>query len=60
MCVCNLIYPAHNAYASYFIVICGLSISVIYFSTLSHERNYFRKKTNKYELRVLIFSITFV
>ena len=25
MCVCNLIYPAHNAHAPYYIVICGLS-----------------------------------
>jgi hypothetical protein len=58
VCVCNFIYPEHNAHAPYFIVICGLSVFVIYFSTLSHERNYFqKKKINKHELRVLIFSI---
>ena len=39
--------------------ICGLS-GCVYFSTLSHERHYFRKKVIEHELLVFIFSATFL
>jgi hypothetical protein len=42
------------------IFICGLSGSVLYFSTLSHKRYEFRKKVTEYKMCVLIFSTTFV
>jgi len=43
VCVCSLRYPACSAHAPYYIVICVLSHSTIFF-TLSHKRHNFRKK----------------
>jgi hypothetical protein len=40
--VCSLSYPASKANAPYYIVICGLSGSTVFFSTLSHKRDNFR------------------
>jgi hypothetical protein len=40
-CVCSLSYPARNAHAPYYIIIC---MAVVCFSTLSHKRYDFRKK----------------
>jgi hypothetical protein len=33
--VCSLTYPARNAHAPYYIVICGLSVSTIFFHIIS-------------------------
>jgi len=41
--VCSLSYPACNAHAPYYIVICGLFGSTI-FTALSHNWHDFRKK----------------
>ena len=54
MCVCSLMYPACNAHAPCYIVICGC-LAVQYFSTLSHKRHDFWGKKC-----VLIFSTNFV
>jgi hypothetical protein len=35
VCVCRLIYPACNVRVSYYIVICGLSGSVLFFHVIS-------------------------
>jgi hypothetical protein len=40
---CSLTYLARKAHLSYYIVMCGLSGSII-FSTLSHKRHGFREK----------------
>ena len=44
VCVCSLCYPACNAYAPCYTVICGLSGCIPHFSTLSHKLHDFRKK----------------
>jgi hypothetical protein len=35
MCVCSLIYPACQAHAPYYIVICGLSDCIVFFHVMS-------------------------
>jgi len=55
-------YPACNAHALYFIVICGMSGCTIFFFTLSHEQYRFsKKKTHLLNINcVLNFSTNFV
>ena len=60
VCFCSLNYPAPTAHAPYYIVICGLSGSTIFFSTLSHKRHDFMEKVTEHKMRVLIFCTTFV
>ena len=43
VCVCRLRYPACNAHALYYIVICGMQV-LRYFPILSHKRHNFQKK----------------
>jgi hypothetical protein len=40
-CVCSLSYPACKAHAPYFIAICDLSVSAVFF-TISHNQHNFR------------------
>ena len=54
-CVFSLRYPACNAHAPYYIVICGLAGCTI-FSTLSNKRHDFGRKVIEYETCVLILS----
>jgi len=35
MCVCSLRYPACNTHAPYYVVICGLSGSTVFFPIIS-------------------------
>jgi len=35
VCVCGFSYPACKAHASHYIVICGLSVSTVYFHIVS-------------------------
>jgi len=53
----SLRYPACNAHAFYYIVICGLSgCTVKYFLTLSHKGQDFRKKVIEYKMYFFLFS----
>ena len=56
MCVCSLRYPACEAHAPHYIVICGLSGSYGIFPTLSRKLHEFRQEVTKHKQRVLIFS----
>ena len=51
-CVSVALYIQH--------AICGLSVSTIFFSTLSHKRYDFRKKVTEHKMCVLVFSTEFV
>jgi hypothetical protein len=42
VCLCSLNYSARKALAPYYTVICGLSGCTVFFSFLSHKRQYFR------------------
>ena len=55
MRVCRLSYPVSNAHAPYYIVICGLSGSTLFFQTIS-QRHDFRKKFIQHTVSVLTFS----
>jgi hypothetical protein len=56
MCVCIFSYPASKAHAPYYIVICGLSASTIFF----HVTLKTGKKFIEHKMCVLIFSTTFI
>ena len=74
--VCNLRYPACNAHAQCYIVICGLSGCTIFFHKISHTNTqkklrifphyplngtiFEKKKVIENRMRVLIFPTTFV
>ena len=62
MRVCSLSYAICIAHAPYYIVICGLSGSTIFFPSSSHKRHDFRKKKKLLNKKtcVLICSTTFV
>ena len=55
MCVSSLSYPASKAHARYYIVICGLSESTVFFK-LSHKRHDFREIIIEYKMCVFILS----
>ena len=58
--VCSLSYPARNANAPYYIVICGLAGSFTFFFTLSRKRHDFRqKKVIEAKMYILISSTIF-
>jgi hypothetical protein len=57
VCVCRLRYPACNAHAPYYHVVCP---ALQYFSTLSHKRHDLRKKVIENKIFVSSFSVTFV
>ena len=40
VCVCSLSYPACNAHAPYYIAICGLSVSTIFFRVNSQTARF--------------------
>jgi hypothetical protein len=44
--VCSLSYPICKAYAPYYIVICGLSESIIFFSLSQKKHNFWKKLLN--------------
>jgi len=56
---CRLIYPSCKANAEYYIVVCALPGSAIFFK-LSHKQHDFRQKFVERKKCVLIFSSTFV
>ena len=62
MCVraCSLAYLVCNSYAPYCEVICGLSVSTIFFDIISQTARFWKKKFVEHKIRVLIFSATFV
>jgi len=53
-------YPACNAHVPYYIVICGLSGSIILLHIISYTARFSRKNVNEHKMCVLIFSTTFV
>jgi len=60
VCIFSLRYPACNADAPYYIVICGLPGSALLFHITSSMAWISKKKIIAYKMRVLIFSTTFV
>jgi hypothetical protein len=50
----------HEKTVKYCIIICGLSVSSVFFSSLSHKRHDFRKTVIEPKMCVLIFSTSFV
>ena len=56
--ICSLSCPECKTRALCYIVVCGLSVSTTFFSTLSHKRYGFRKKVLECKMCVLIFCTT--
>ena len=60
VCVCSLSYPACNANAPYYIIVCGLWGSCILFHIISQAVRFGREKILNVRRNVLIPSVTFV
>jgi hypothetical protein len=58
VCVCSISYPARKAHAPYYIAICSLSGSTIFFHIISTNRVIFGRKSLNIKC-VLIFSTNF-
>jgi hypothetical protein len=56
VCGCGLSYPAHNVHAQYYIVICGLSGSTVFFDIIPQSVQFSEKH---YLTHVLILSKLF-